>query len=50
MSRNDLFVYVALFVAWALIAAWAYRISRKTNRVEAGLEALAKQSSPRGTS
>jgi hypothetical protein len=50
MNRADLFVYVALVVAWAMIAAWAYRISRKTNRVEAVLDALAAQSPPRGTS
>jgi hypothetical protein len=35
MNRADLFVYVALVAAWAAIAAWALRISRKADRLEA---------------
>jgi len=34
MNRADLFVYVALVAAWVVIAAWAYRIGRKANRLQ----------------
>jgi hypothetical protein len=45
MSRADLFVYLALVVAWAAIAFWAVRISRKADRLEALMQAAEKRES-----
>ncbi len=39
MNRADAFVYVALIAAWIVIAAWAYRIGRKANRLQAAMDA-----------
>jgi hypothetical protein len=47
MNRADLFVYLALVVAWIAIAAWALRISRKADRLEALLR-TAEVSASRG--
>ncbi len=33
MTRPELFVFIALFVGWAGIAAWAVRIGRMINRL-----------------
>ena len=34
MTRPELFVFIALFVGWAGIAAWAVRIGRKVNHLD----------------
>ena len=34
MTRPELFVFISLFVGWAGIAAWAFRIGQKVDRLE----------------
>jgi len=34
MTRPELFVFIALAVGWAAIAAWAFRIARKVARLD----------------
>ncbi len=33
MSRDELFVFLAMGVGWLTLAAWAFRIARKINRL-----------------
>jgi len=51
MNRPDLFVYIALVVAWAAVAAWSYRIGRQANRLEALMQSVepGERSSGRGS-
>ena len=37
MTRPELFVFIALFVGWAGIAAWAVRIGRKVDHLTSGI-------------
>jgi hypothetical protein len=48
MNRADLFVYLALVVAWAAVAAWAFRIARKANRLEAIVNSAESSKTPTG--
>lgn len=49
MNRPDLFVYVALACAWLLVGAWAFRISRKVDRLQASIEMTSGPDPGRGT-
>lgn len=37
MTRPELFVFLALFVGWGVMAAWALRIARKIDRIGTSL-------------
>jgi len=36
MTRDELFVFLAMAVGWLTMAAWAFRIARKINRLSRG--------------
>ena len=38
MTKPDLFVYLAFTVSWLLIAAWAFHIGRKVNRLASRMD------------
>lgn len=46
MSRADLFVYIALAAAWILVAAWAFRIGGRVNRLQRDIEAARRPDGP----
>jgi hypothetical protein len=50
MNRADLFVYLALAVAWTAVAVWAFRIGRKANRLEAWMDSAGAERRSRGGS
>ena len=47
MNRADLFVYIALVVAWLVIAGWAYRIGRRANRLQEAVDEASESSGSR---